>query len=220
MFFYEKTHTNILYAPWVEDKEFQATYNAIKNHTLVDIYRCYSLWCLVEQVAKLPTGQFLEVGVWRGGTGALISKAAEICRVNSFVYLCDTFKGVPNAGEKDSTYFGGEHADTTTDIVHKLLHSLSIEIAGVVRGNFPTESGLALEELSFRFCHIDVDVYQSAKDVTEWVWPRLMKGGVIVYDDYGFVQCNGVTQYVNEIALDKDKLFIYNLTGQAVIVKI
>ena len=31
-------------------------------------------------------------------------------------------------------------------------------------------------------CHIDVDVYQSARDTVEWVEPRLTSGGAIVFD--------------------------------------
>lgn len=41
-----------------------------------------------------------------------------------------------------------------------------------------------------------VDVYQSAKDIVEWAMPRLTRGGVVVFDDYGFRNCEGVTTLV------------------------
>ena len=49
--------------------------------------------------------------------------------------------------------------------------STDIEILG---GIFPEETGGKVENLKFRFCHIDVDVYLSAKDVTEWIWEWLV----------------------------------------------
>jgi O-methyltransferase len=54
-----------------------------------------------------------------------------------------------------------------------------------------------VENLKFRLCHIDVDVYQSAKDVTEWIWERLVSGGIIVYDDYGGDTTPGIARYVD-----------------------
>jgi O-methyltransferase len=62
-------------------------------------------------------------------------------------------------------------------------------------------------------------VYQSAKDVLEWVWPKLSKGGIVVFDDYGFKGCDGVARLVNEEKLKKDRICIYNLNGHAVFIK-
>jgi O-methyltransferase len=61
-------------APWLNDVNFLNIYEKIKNHTLVDIYRCYELWILAKQSSKID-GVILEVGDWRGGTGAIIAEA-------------------------------------------------------------------------------------------------------------------------------------------------
>jgi O-methyltransferase len=50
------------------------------------------------------------------------------------------------------------------------------------------------------------------------VWPRLSVGGIVVFDDYGFLRCEGVTKLVDEMNLT-DGIKMYNLNGQAVIVK-
>ena len=50
-------------------------------------------------------------------------------------------------------------------------------------------TGASLATKRFRFCDIDVDVFQSAKDILDWIWPRMVIGGVVVYDDYGFKGC-------------------------------
>ena len=71
----------------------------------------------------------------------------------------------------------------------------------------------------FCLCHIDVDVYDSALHVLEWVWPRMPVGGVVVFDDYGFSSCTGVTQLVNDRMAQRGALTLHNLNGHAVIVK-
>ncbi len=65
---YDRASPIATYAPWNVDSAFLAAHKAIARNTLVDIYRCYELWTLVGQTAKL-TGSLLEVGVWRGGSG-------------------------------------------------------------------------------------------------------------------------------------------------------
>jgi hypothetical protein len=40
--------------------------------------------------------------------------------------------------------------------------------------------GVRIAGKTFRLCHCDVDVYESAKGVLDWVWPRLSPGGVVV----------------------------------------
>src|SRR5262245_51710952 len=60
------------YAPWQVDDEFGDAYEAVRRNTLVDVWRCYELWSLVAELREVP-GALLEVGVWRGGTGALMA---------------------------------------------------------------------------------------------------------------------------------------------------
>ena len=42
-----------------------------------------------------------------------------------------------------------------------------------------------LFDAPLRLVHIDVDVCQGAKDIVEWCAGRLVRGGVIAFDDYG-----------------------------------
>jgi len=80
---------------------FRTTYSQVQGATLVDKYRCFELWRLVEQSAKLESGAFIEIGVWRGGTAALIATQARDLGLKDKVYACDTFSGVVKAGEED-----------------------------------------------------------------------------------------------------------------------
>lgn len=208
------------YSPWLSDAEFKATYEQIHAHTLVDRYRAYELWQLVEEVAELPDGDILEVGVWRGGTAAILAQKASLVGITAPIYLCDTFKGVVKAGLRDGAYIGGEHADTTKQTVITLLRRMQLEQnVRILEGIFPDESAQEIEGRTFRLCHIDVDVYESAKHITEWIWPRLVTNGAIVYDDYGFHNCIGITQLVNEERMRPGRLVIHNLNGHAIVIK-
>lgn len=194
---YELIRPCATYAPWRDDPEFGRVHKALRGHTLVDFYRCFELWELVGQIAHLP-GSILEVGVWRGGTGALIAARAMAVATGKSVYLCDTFTGVVKATDKDTEYQGGEHADTTEETVAALLARLEVENAKIIKGIFPEDFAQAMDREQFCFVHIDVDVFQSAKDVFDFVWPRMPVGGTVVFDDYGFHACGGVAKLVND----------------------
>jgi len=202
------------YAPWLDDTEFRKTYDVVHAHTLVDIYRCHELFMLARQCARTG-GAFIEIGVWRGGTAALIGKAAP----DNDLHLFDTFEGVAKPDEQyDTLYKGGEHADTSEETVSGLLHRLGLK-ARIHVGIFPDETLHALPE-SISFAHIDVDTYRSAKESCEAIWPRLQPGGVIVFDDYGFFGCEGVTQAVEELRAELNgALFVHNLNGHALLLR-
>src|SRR5687767_7163043 len=107
---YEPLSPAATYAPWRADEAFREAYALVAENTLVDQYRLWELWSLVRQTTDL-TGDIVEVGVWRGGSGVLMARRAELDASRSAVYLCDTFRGVVKVSERDSTYKGGEWAD-------------------------------------------------------------------------------------------------------------
>lgn len=217
---YETVRPEADYAPWLCDKAFQETYAAIRNNTKVDQYRCYELWQLVEQVTSLP-GAVLEVGTWRGGTGAIISKRASLCGIDDPVYLADTFCGTVKTGQKDTHYTSdGLYGDASSQDVDNLCQSLGLDNYRILKGIFPDDTGDQVEASQIRFCHIDVDIYQSAKDILDWVWDRMPSGGLIVYDDYGFYAEDGITKHVDEQRNLPDRSIIHNLNGHAIIMKI
>jgi O-methyltransferase len=207
------------YSPWLNDEGFLETFEIVRRNSLVDIYRCFELWQLVGQVSHLY-GDLLEVGVWRGGTGCLIAERAQRLGIDAQVFLCDTFSGVVKATHQDPVYVGAEHADASAADVELLAATLGLTNIKILPGVFPDDAGPLIEDHRFRLCHIDVDVYQSAKDTFRWVWDKLVPGGVVIFDDYGFDECAGVTSFVNEETKRADVLFVHNLNGHGVLVKL
>lgn len=218
---YDNIGIGVRYAPWRRRGDFSEVYNEVKNNTLVDIYRCYELWELVKQSAKCKEGELLEVGVWRGGTGALISRVAELSGITEMVLLCDTFEGVVKCSENDNFYCGKEHSDTSISIVEELLQKMKLNNAKIYKGIFPEDNHEQFIDKKYRFVHIDVDVYQSAKDVFEFVWKNVVKGGIVVFDDYGFITTQGVTKLLDQLKCTvKDGCFCMNINGHGYFVKI
>lgn len=206
------------YAPWATDAAFQAVYSRIRQHTLVDELRCYELWSLVSELRDVP-GAMVEVGVWRGGTGALLAARARQLGIEDPVYLCDTWTGVVKTSGADPYYHDGKHSDATRVGVEQLLASFDLRRVELLQGIFPEETARAAEGHVFRLCHIDVDVYQSAADVFAWVWPRLSPGGVVVFDDYGGAATPGVARFVDSLRGHADRLVLHNVNGHGLVIK-
>jgi O-methyltransferase len=206
------------HSPWLLDEDFQRLQAAIAKNTLVDLYRRWELWHLIGQVRDIP-GDVLEVGVWRGGTGALMGARLQLLGCDATLHLCDTFEGVVKTSDADSHYSGGEHSDTSVPLVESLLSATGVTNARIHRGTFPDEAPAELSELQYRLVHIDVDVYESGRQIFEWAWPRLSAGGIVVFDDYGFSTTRGITRLCDELALRADAVLLQNLNGHAVMVK-
>ena len=187
----------------------------MKSRTLVDEYRCFELWQIALQQQKIE-GNFLEVGVWQGGTAMLLGKS--LAKSEKKLYLADTFTGVVYASDLDSRYRGGEHADTSLNFVTEFLDSELEQNFELLVGEFPIATGdLVSGPLSF--VHIDVDVYESGKLILDWCRPRMSPNGVIVFDDYGFLSTDGITKLVNEKFIGDEFLVVHNLNGHAILVK-
>lgn len=206
------------YSPWLDDNVFLETYEKISKNTLVDIYRCYELYSFLLKNKHIK-GNILEVGVWKGGTAALMIKAINQVDLEVKIHLVDTFEGVVKASDKDTLYKGGEHSDTSPEEVRQLFEDLGLKNYQIFKGIYPEQVSIDEKEEIYRLCHIDVDTYESARDIFYSVWPKISKGGCVIFDDYGFYGCEGVTELVNNLDI-KDAVILYNLNGHALLIKV
>jgi O-methyltransferase len=206
------------WSPWRSDAAFLRALSEVRAYTLVDEMRLWELWDLVDQLNSIP-GDIMEVGVWRGGSGCLLALQSARSASPATVFLCDTFAGVVHAGSQDPIYHGGEHSDTSADLVERLASHLGLDNVRVLEGVFPDETGGLVEDRRFKLCHLDVDVYESSRRSMDWVWSRVVPGGVVVVDDYGGDGMDGVRRAVDEFVDDVGCRRLYNINGHAVLVK-
>jgi O-methyltransferase len=212
-------YPTLTYSPWRADDGFQRVWRTIRKNTLVDEWRCWELWTLLGELRHVPGG-IIEVGVWRGGTGALMAARCAELEIDDPVHLCDTWTGIVKTTAVDVYYQDGKHDDTSKQTVVDLLARMGLtKRVRLLQGIFPDDTADQVETDQFRLVHIDVDVYESARDVFDYAWPRLHRNGIVVFDDYGCAATPGVTQFVNEQRDIDDRLVIHNANGHALIVQ-
>ena len=99
-----------------------------------------------------------------------------------------------------------------------LVDSMGLANVRLLKGMFPEDTAGQIPG-NIALLHCDVDVYLSAKDIVAWAISHIPRGGIIVFDDYGFNCCEGVTRLVNELRVDDAWLFIHNLNGHGILAR-
>ena len=208
---------------WMSDAPFVSLMKRIEGRTLVDPFRCHILWQLVKATQNVP-GDLAEVGVYKGGTALLLAEAIPSWD-QSKVHLFDTFSGMPSTALPGvDIHKAGDFHDTSVKDVEAFLagNQSGSERFRIYPGFFPesaNRSGLP-DLLEFSFVHVDVDIYQSVLDCCKWFYPKLSKGGIMVFDDYGFPSCPGAKKAVDEYFVGKPSSPVYLPTGQCVVMNL
>lgn len=198
---------------WDEDRYFNSLMREIEKYTIVDKVRCFMIYQFAKQVSE-SKGDVAEFGVYRGGTAKLLAKVFEA--QNKMVHLFDTFSGMPPTQLGKDLHKEGEFDDTSLDNVKAFLHDC--RNVRFYKGFFP---GIAkpLECINFCLVHIDVDIYKSVMDGCEFFYPRMVEGGIMIFDDYGFLSCPGAKKAVDEFFQDRPENPGYLPTGQCIVIK-
>lgn len=139
---------------------------------------------LMYYASRAPAGAIVEIGVYRGGS------AWHLARLGRELYLYDTFEGIPYQGPLDAGNPVGKFSDTSAEAVQALIPS-----AKVIKGLFP-HSLVAMPPVAF--VHADADQYESTRAVLELMPARMVRGGMILFDDFGVPDCEGATRAVME----------------------
>lgn len=202
----------LLFRPWMNDPEFKDILQAISGASLVSPDRCHILWTLARQAVALE-GDFVECGVYKGGTSRLLAEILAKQNSKRELHLFDTFAGMPDTGEQD-IHKQGDFADTSLEQVRDFVGHVEFSRfhPGFIPGTF---SGL--ESIRIAFAHVDVDIFQSVIDCCAFIYPRMANGGFIVFDDYGFPTCPGARQAVDAFFSDKVEKPLVLPTGQAIV---
>lgn len=205
-----------LFSPWRGYGEFAEYYRAVQNYSLVSEERCYVLYSLARQALAL-SGEFWECGVFKGGTAILLSKLLQQYGKERVppLHLFDTFAGMPETDAEKDRHRRGDFSETSLEAVRaRIPHKSFVEFhAGVIPQTF-----VGMEKSRVAFAHIDVDIYHAVRDCCAFIYPRLLPGGFMIFDDYGFPSCPGARQAVDEFFDDKPEVPLVLPTGQAVVI--
>lgn len=192
---------------------------SVQAVTMTSPERIFALITAVVYVCEndIP-GDFVECGVWKGGSSAAIAKTlVHLQATDRTLWMYDTFDGMsePTAADVD---FLGQTADQLLD-QQDIAESTSVwcrspldEVKSTMQATgFPQEQirfvqGRVEETLPqdspsrVALLRLDTDWYESTKCELEILFPNMSSGGVLIIDDYGHWQ--GCRKAVDEYFAD------------------
>lgn len=154
-------------------------------------------------VANRIPGDIVECGVWKGGSMMAVAHTLiALGDAARALHLFDTFEGMPPPSDKDVA-ITGESAErlmarsdprdpesvwcvASLEEVRTALLGTGYDparvrfVKGRVEETLPAEAPERIALL-----RLDTDWYESTKHELEHLYPRLVRGGVLIVDDYG-----------------------------------
>lgn len=172
---------------------------------------------LYKQVADLP-GCIVEIGVYRGASFFTWHKLCETFNATDRrkkVFGFDHFRGLSDFDSKDGPedpkdgkVVGGFDSVPVREEVLELvrLHNADNLIPGtersrLIEGDIRESIPKFLEENSgLRICllHLDADLYQPTMTALTHLYPLVVKGGLVVLDEYGLIPWEGESKAAEE----------------------
>ncbi len=235
------THARILYASArIEGTGLLDLFNACVNEsaTLVSAWKSLARIQGAMNLARYflhslsLEGARAECGVFQG------LNALYVCRVAALkwpgftgagFHLVDSFEGFPEPRPEDfiavrrgktgtaraPAYRQGAAA-ASLEHVRRVLH----DFPGIhFHPGFIPQILTRLPETPWAFVHIDVDLYQPTLESLEYFYPRMVKGGIVICDDYGSMLFPGARKAWDQYCNGHGMPFVVLETGQAVIVR-
>ncbi|MFG2196496.1 TylF/MycF/NovP-related O-methyltransferase [Streptomyces sp. NPDC048639] len=187
------------------DDETREIIGAVRPYTMTSPERLNALILACRYVARhrIP-GSLVECGVWRGGSMQAAARSLIAAGdTDRDLYLFDTFEGMPPPTEKDRRRDGEMASDllarrgkdapiwaiATLDDVQQgfeqvpypkdRVHYVQGKVEDTVPANAPEQIAIL---------RLDTDWYASTRHELTHLYPRLVSGGVLLIDDYGWWQ--------------------------------
>ena len=191
-------------------------FNTVNPYTMTSPERVAALVEAVRYVvANDIPGDFVECGVWRGGSSMAAALALkELGDVSRELWLYDTYEGmsaptgedVDVGGQSAATKFSqrqlsedsSEWCRSPIDDVRRNLESTGYPadklhfVKGKVQDTIPGE----IPADAIAILRLDTDWYESTRHEMQHLYPRLARNGVLILDDYGYWQ--GARKAVDE----------------------
>lgn len=187
----------------------------------VDPYwRAYIVCWAASNAAHLD-GDFVECGVNKGGYARAIMHYTDFPSLGKTFYLLDTFRGLSEKylSEAEKHREDRRHLLTAYDESYEAVRETfrGFPVA-IIRGTVPETLPLVKAE---RVAFLSIDMNNALPEVAaaEFFWDRLVSGGVIVHDDYGFAPCIEQKFALDQFARERDVRVLALPTGQGLIFK-
>jgi len=203
------------------DEPFMESYRACVTNKQEEslLWRLHVLGWAAKNALNVE-GVFIECGVFKGFCSAVLCKYLEFNNLNRNFYLYDTFSGLPEETSTKEERKDWDYSDYDTDELFKNVVEVFSEYNNVevIKGIVPD----VLEQSPLdkvAFLHIDMNSEKAEILALEYLFDRVVPGGIIVLDDFGW-SCNR-NQTVAELAfMNARQHYILELpTGQGVILK-
>lgn len=187
----------------IKKNEANTIINEVKSYTMTSLERMFALYNSVEYVIKnnIP-GDFVECGVWKGGSSMIIAKTLlKLGVTDRKIYLYDTFEGMAKPEEVDVDVLNSsalnkwdeadknDYAFWCESPLENVKNNMSLTtypmdniifVKGKVEDTIP---GTIPENIAL--LRLDTDFYSSTYHEFFHLYPILSKNGVLIIDDYG-----------------------------------
>jgi O-methyltransferase len=183
-------------------------------------WRVYVVCWFANHVKNLP-GDFVECGV---NTGAYARAVIDYINFNSTgktFFLLDTFEGMPdhlvNQDEKNVgvQLYLKDHYKNVYDQVKATFKDFNVKI---IKGVVPD----TLAECNTdKICYLSIDMNSAEPEIAaaEYFWNKVVPGGVVLLDDYGFPMHINQKKAFDDFAKRKGVEILCLPTGQGIIIK-
>ncbi len=171
------------------------------------IWRKHILTWAVEHCKKVE-GDFCDFGCYDGSGSQFINQYCELDKNNKLFYLYDTFTQPPN-----SHAFPKHSENLYDDVIKKFREDDNIKI---VKGILPD----SIEDNSpnkIAFAHLDLNDANSELGVLNKIIKRMSKGGIIILDDYGWIQYEEQLRVEKKFFSDNNLKVLELPTGQGMV---
>ncbi len=200
---------------FLEDEKFLHYYEQFMDaNNWHSLDRKYTLNQLLKLTPHLE-GDLVECGVYKGASAYLMCQAYRDAH-DVIVHLFDSFEGLSTPNHHDGDYWVKGALSTPQQELEMTL--APFDNYRIYKGWIP-ERFDEVATLKFRFLHIDVDLYQPTFASLEFFYERMVVGGIILMDDYGFKTCPGARKAADDFFSNKPEQVIMLPTGQAFTVK-
>ncbi|MDE2006336.1 MAG: class I SAM-dependent methyltransferase [Rhodospirillales bacterium] len=179
------------------------------------------LWAAA-QAARLP-GDFVECGVDTGMFSAAICEYLDFNTQDRDFWLFDTFAGIPEAQmtAAEQAGIGGWHNR------HSYEECFTVAQANfapwprcrLVRGEVPATLAQFPPDRRIAYLSIDMNIVAPEIAALEFFWDRLVPGGIVLLDDYGWATHRAQQAAMDDFAAARAVEILCLPTGQGLLIR-